>query len=238
VSIERERIGPLPHARREASDLRQRFRQAHLLVGTEATEHALKSSIAEPVKLLHIGAHAVVDWEHPERSAILLAPGDASEDGLLQTREIVDLSPGPHVVVLSACQSATGEVLEGEGPMSLARPFFVAGARAVLGSLWPLRDDEAATLFSDFYRHLAAGSTLAGALASARADRAAAGDPAAAWAGVVLLGDGDLVPFPGGVEARVPLRAIAVGAVIAALAAAAVTRLRTRRRRLHIEAQA
>ena len=82
--------------------------------------------------------------------------------------------------------------------MSLARAFFVAGAQTVIGSLWPLRDDEAAALFEDFYRHLGEGAEVADALTAARRDRLMAGAPSAAWAGVVLFGNGELVPLPGG----------------------------------------
>ena len=88
--------------------------------------------------------------------------------------------------------------------MGLAHAFFQAGARAVVGSLWPLRDDEAALLMGDFYRELGRGRSVAAALAEARRSRIAAGAPAAAWAGMVVLGDGDLVPLPGGRETRSP----------------------------------
>lgn len=225
------RLGPLPHARRETRALDARVAGVRALLGADASESALKRMASGPIALLHVGAHAVVDDARPERSAILLAPGDPAEDGLLQAREIVDLHPGPRVVVLSACRSATGEVLDGEGPMSLARPFFVAGARAVLGSLWPLRDDEAAAFFAGFYRHLARGVALDEALAATRRDRLAAGDPPAAWAGVVLLGDGAAVPFPEGASGPgppgggAPWRGAAIGGGVAAATAALVAAL-------------
>jgi hypothetical protein len=82
--------------------------------------------------------------------------------------------------------------------MGLARAFFQAGARTVVGSLWPLRDDEAERIFRDFYRHLAEGRSIGAALAEARREAIRAGEPAAAWAGLVVLGDGDVVPLPGG----------------------------------------
>jgi hypothetical protein len=61
-----------------------------------------------------------------------------------------------------------------------------------------LRDDEAAALFDRFYRHLGRGTSLAAALRAAQRDRIDDGAPAAAWAGLVVLGDGGLVPLPGG----------------------------------------
>ena len=195
------RLAALPHARKEGRTVaRYLGRSSELLLGEAASERALKTAGAEPIGLLHFAAHAVVDGEHPHRSAVVLSPGSPAEDGLLQPREIARLNLAGSVVVLSTCQSAAGAVLAGEGPLSLARAFFQAGARTVVGSLWPLRDDEAAALFAAFYRHLGRGVSVAGALAAAQAERIAAGEPAAAWAGVSVFGNGDVVPLPGGVE--------------------------------------
>jgi CHAT domain-containing protein len=133
-------------------------------------------------------------------------------------------------VVLSACRSASGAAVEGSGVFGLARGFFRAGARAVVGGLWPMRDDEAASMMEAFARRLSEGKSVAGALASARMEKMAAGAPAAAWAGFVVLGDGSLVPFPGGLEGRSPAAAALV-LLTALLAAAALLLLRRLRAR-------
>jgi CHAT domain-containing protein len=190
----------------------------------EASESSVKTTDLSRFTVVHFATHAVTDDECPARSAVLLAPGSPDDDGLLQLHEIVDLDLDGRVVVLSSCRSASGEVLRGEGVMGLARAFFQAGAHAVVASLWPLEDEDAALLFERFYRHLAAGASVAGALAAAQRDRLAAGAPGAAWAGLVVLGDGDLVPVPGGVRragagVRAAIGAAVVLALVAALAA-------------------
>lgn len=191
-------LGPLPHARTEANLLVRAARGAGRVVcGGEASERLLKQIDLSDYHLLHFSAHALVDYHHPERSAIVLAPGEEGEDGFLQMREILELDLADKVVILSACRSASGTVLQGEGTLGLARAFFQAGARAVVGNLWPMRDDEAEALMEEFSRRLARGQTLSRALAGARAVRIEAGAPAAAWAGLVVLGDGDVVPIPG-----------------------------------------
>lgn len=140
------------------------------------------------------------------------------------------------MVTLASCRSAGGRVLPGEGPMSLGRAFLAAGARVVLGSLWPLRDDEAETFFGRFYRRLAAGENAAAALAATQRELAAQGEPAAAWAGVVLLGDGDFRLEPRsrlGQLARSPGRlafGLALG-IAALMAASLVARSRRAGRR-------
>lgn len=188
------RLGRLPHARGEGRAVAARVAGARVLLDDEASEAALGRADLAPYGLLHFATHAIADDAFPERSAVLLAPGDAIEDGLLQLREILGLDLRGRVVVLSACRSAAGSVTPGDGVRSLTRGFLAAGAPAVIGSLWPLRDDEAAALFDAFYRHLAGGATLEAALAAAQRERAAAGAPAAAWAGVVLHGDGGRAP--------------------------------------------
>lgn len=216
------RLGRLARSRDEARAAARSFGGAsRLLFGADASEAALKGAPLGRYGVVHLAAHAVVDPVHPERSSIVLAPGAPQEDGLLQPAEIARLDFAGRVVVLSGCESSAGTVLPGEGPLSLARPFFEAGARAVVGSLWPLRDDEAAELLAAFYRRLARGASLATALAEAKRERLAAGAPPAAWAGLVLLGDGAFVPLPraqdepGGVPL---LGAVAVSVLLAALA--------------------
>src|SRR5262249_40233625 len=147
----------LPFARQEGRSVARLLDGSTLWLGDAASEDALKKADLDNFGLLHFAAHAVADEERPERSAILLAPGSAGEDGLLQAREIAGLPLQGRVVVLSTCRSASGSVVRGEGVLSLSRAFFQGGAPAVVASLWPLRDDEAAKLFDSFYRHLAEG---------------------------------------------------------------------------------
>jgi CHAT domain-containing protein len=193
-------LGPLPSARQEVRSVVSRLGGGSLLiVGGDATERFIKMAELNRFKMLHLAVHAVVDEQHPERSALLLAPGADDEDGLLQIREIVNLDLRGRLVILSSCSSASGTMVEGEGVMGLARAFFQAGAVAVVGGLWPLRDQEAAALVEEMSAHLAGGTSISAALAAARRSRIKAGAPAASWAGLVVLGDGGFVPLPGGV---------------------------------------
>jgi len=192
-------LDPLVRARKEARDLGRALASgSHLFTGQEASERRLKETDLGPYVVLHLATHAVVDEERPARSAVLLTPGAGDEDGLLQPHEIVSLDLDGRVVILTGCRSASGTLVGGEGPLGLARAFFQAGARAVIGSLWAVRDDETELLMQRFSEQLAAGKSLAAAMADARRERIEAGAPAAAWAGLVVLGDGDAVLVPGG----------------------------------------
>jgi len=193
------RLGALPFARQEGqSAVRHLDSGSVLRVGGEASEGFIKHADLRHFAILHFATHAVLDDQHPERSGVLLTARPASEDGLLQIREIVALPLDGRIVVLSSCRSATGQMLRGEGVMGMARAFFQAGAHTVVASLWPLRDDDGAALFDRFYVHLAQGKSVAAALHAAQRDRIDTGAPAYAWAGLLVLGDGGLVPLPGG----------------------------------------
>ena len=211
------RFGPLPDARTEGKAVRRHLGGGELLVGKDASEAYIKRNGAGPFGLVHFAAHAVTDEVNPDRSAIYLSPGNSQEDGVLQVREIADLNLDGRVVVLSTCESASGGILRGEGVMGLARAFFQAGAHTVVASLWKLRDDDGAALFDRFYRHLSQGKSVAAALQAAQRDRMDDGAPAEAWAGVVVLGDGDRVPVPGGRRPSLVPWALILGLLAAAL---------------------
>jgi CHAT domain-containing protein/tetratricopeptide (TPR) repeat protein len=182
-------LGRLPQARTEGLEIIERLRgRGTLLTGAQASEAALKSSDLSRYGVLHFATHTIIDT-NAERSAILLASGTSIQDGLLQSREIADLPLDGQIVVLSACQSATGTQVRGEGVLGLARAFFAAGARVVVGSLRPVRDDHARAFFDPFYAALGEGRTVGAAFHEAQRRLIDQGLPAQAWAGFILMGD-------------------------------------------------
>ena len=225
------RLQPLPWARREATTIGRLLGlgAADVLVGPAASERSLKHASLTSFQVLHLAAHAQADAAFPERSAVFLSPGDESEDGWLQPREIAGLRLGGRLVVLSACESADGSLLSGEGPLSLARAFFAAGAGAVVATRWPLRDDDAAFMMEALYRALRSGDDAGAALRRARRDAVASGLPPAAWAGVALLGDARHRPFRSVPDASGRWAVIATVLTLA-VAAVAWTRWRLRPR--------
>lgn len=192
-------LGRLPFARREAEALRKLFGPGSTsLAGVDASERAVKEKNLERLRVLHLAVHAIVDDEHPDRSAVLLNPAPEGEDGRLQFGEIARLRLSGPAVLLSACRGASGPLIGGEGALGIAHAFFQAGAQAVVAGLWPVRDEETSDLVIRFGRHLARGKSVAASLTAARREMISKGSPPAAWAGLIVLGNGDLVPFPGG----------------------------------------
>lgn len=157
------RLSALPRVATEIEDLRQLYGPAATpLLGNAATADAVTARVGTHT-ILHIAGHAVADNLRPWESRIFLAP--AADRHTLTVADIdrLRLQRGS-LVLLSACSTAAGNVFRGEGVVNLARPFLAAGASAVLASLWPVRDDDAARTMVAIHRELLNGASLAAAL--------------------------------------------------------------------------
>ena len=157
------RIGSLPHARREMEDVGRPFPEAAVrtLSGGTATLGALeRQATGRPVRLVHFATHGVFNERRPKLSGLLLTPDPATgDDGFLRLGRIFALDLPCEQIVLSACSSARGERISGEGLVGLTRGFLYAGARSVLAALWPVAGDATSRFMGDFYERLAREGT-------------------------------------------------------------------------------
>ncbi|MEM1179513.1 MAG: CHAT domain-containing protein [Acidobacteriota bacterium] len=143
-------------------------------------------------RILHFATHARIDEEVAARSGLLLSAFDRDGEprpSLVSAAEIRGLKLRADLIVLSACGSALGPQLPGEGFRGLAEAFVDAGASRVIASLWPVADGSTADLMEVFYRELESGARYAEALRRAQLALRADGSPASAWASFVLIGD-------------------------------------------------
>jgi CHAT domain-containing protein len=183
----------LPFAVSEAKSIFRFGRPgSEIWLGADASERRIKGRDLRRFGVLHFATHALLSSRVPTRSALLLAP-EGAEDGFLQAREIYRMRLASELVTLSACGTARGQILPGEGVQGLAQAFFHAGTRSVVASLWNVGDRRTAELMKAFYGHLAEGASKADALRQAKLDLLRR-EPTLApryWASFVLLGDGD-----------------------------------------------
>lgn len=101
--------------------------------------------------------HGLVDARHPELSGLLLSLVDEygrGQEGFLGLEDIYNLKLPVDLVVLSACETALGEEISGEGMIGLTRGFIYAGANRVVASLWNIDDLATTDLMTRFYANL------------------------------------------------------------------------------------
>jgi CHAT domain-containing protein len=160
---------------------------------------AMSPSLAD-YRIVHFAAHGLVNSRHPELSGIALSLVDEKgrpQDGFLRLPDLYNLKLGADLVVLSACQTALGQEVKGEGLVGLTRGFFYAGAPRVVASLWSVRDEATAVLMGRFYRALLEdGLSPSAALRSAQVSlwKEPRWRAPYYWAGFVLQGEWKALP--------------------------------------------
>jgi CHAT domain-containing protein len=106
-------------------------------------------------RIIHFATHGLLNSQRPELSGIVLSLVDEwgrAQDGFLRLHEIYNLKLNADLVVLSACQTALGKEIRGEGLIGLTRGFMYAGAPRVVASLWRVDDRATAELMKRFYK--------------------------------------------------------------------------------------
>ena len=139
-----ELLDDLPGGAEEVAMVRERFPDATVLEGDDATAEAVLSA-AHGEGILHIVCHAVFEPRMPLMSRLLVG------DRPLFAFEILLATMRARLVNLSGCRTATARVGAGGDAQSLANAFLAAGAEAVLGAIWPIPDAKMVAFNGAFY---------------------------------------------------------------------------------------
>jgi len=167
------------------------------LYGPDASLDAFRQR-APQHRILHLSTHGKADDRLGDYAYLALGvPGDTTSFEKLYARDLYGIGLNADLVVLSACETATGKLRRGEGIVSLARAFSFAGAKSLVTTLWKVDDTATKDLMTGFYRHLRDGKTKDTALRQAKLDflennRAVDGGAKLHpffWAGFVAIGD-------------------------------------------------
>lgn len=140
-------------------------------------------------EILHIASHAnATDNSNP---------WIAFSDGNMSLQELYLTENSANLVVLSACETSLGELIEGEGVMSMARGFFNTGSKSVLSTLWSVNDKSSTEIISEFYKQLKEGATKSEAIRNAKLHYIKSHELSEQspyyWASYTLIGDsGDI----------------------------------------------
>jgi CHAT domain-containing protein/Tfp pilus assembly protein PilF len=163
--------------------------------GFDATRETAMSSLVGEFKIVHFATHGFLNSEHPEFSGLVFTmvnQDGSSTDGFMPLHDIYNLDLSADLVVLSACDTALGKDIKGEGLVGLTRGFMSSGSRSVVASLWKVDDRATAVLMAYFYKAmLEDGLPPAAALRSAkqRIRQEKMWSAPYFWAGFILQGE-------------------------------------------------
>lgn len=138
-------------------------------LGSEASEEQVKS-VSNP-GIMHIATHGFFlggnEHLNPMMKSGLVLAGvknqnmGKQEDGVLTAYEATGLKlDRTNLVVLSACETALGDIKEGEGVYGLQRAFIVAGAKKLVMSMWKVNDEATRDLMIALYKRMTNGLSV------------------------------------------------------------------------------
>jgi CHAT domain-containing protein/tetratricopeptide (TPR) repeat protein len=187
----------LMFTRREADGIASLARDggARKLVDFEASLDRIQGDELTNYRIVHFATHGLLNNRHPELSGLVFSLVDdrgRPRNGFLPAYEVYNLRLNADLVVLSACQTALGEEIRGEGLVGLTRAFMYAGTPRVVASLWRVPDSATAALMQRFYQALlvdraSPAEALRAAQQAIRAERRWAAPYY--WAGFTLVGE-------------------------------------------------
>ena len=165
------------------------------ILGFDASLPTLTKTDLRQYRIVHFATHGWLNSQNPELSGVVLSLYDqkrVAQDGFLRAHEIYNLKLNADLVVLSACQTAIGKEVKGEGLMGLGRAFMYAGSPRVVVTLWKVDDVPTAEFMKHFYTNM-----MRRKMSPAAALRAAQGTMAGDqkwsspknWSGFVLQGE-------------------------------------------------
>lgn len=146
----------LPGTRQEAAAIAALFPKQEIdqLEGFNATREGFLRSDLGGYRFIHIASHAVTDAEVPQLSALVFSTVDrqgGAIDGRVLAADFMNQRIHADTVVLSACDTAMGKDIAGEGLIGLRYLVLARGAGSVVSSLWQAPDQATAQLMARFY---------------------------------------------------------------------------------------
>lgn len=183
VEFQEEGLASLPYSGKEAEAVATALNGEVRLNGAASKASFLNQS--QDYEVLHLATHADGGEDH----------WIAFSDEKLNLYELYTYENNANLVVLSGCNTLLGEVVSGEGVLSLARGFFYSGSETVIASLWSTNDFAMSEIMTHFYENLSDGQGKAKALNNAKRQYLAAHNLSEKspyyWAAPLLIGDPD-----------------------------------------------
>lgn len=159
-------LSSLPEAETEVRTISALYDVGTTHVRDDATETAFKRESAK-YRILHLATHGFVASGAPLYSGLVFS-SDGENDGILEAREVAEMKLDADLAVLSACDTAAGEISDGEGVVGLSWAFLAAGCPTTIVSQWKAESAATARLMVELHRQLRRHETSAEALRRAQ----------------------------------------------------------------------
>jgi len=165
----------LPGTAREARAISGLVPGSQLRLGRASGEPGVRAALGTGMSV-HLASHGAHNAQNPLFTRVIVGRDGgvgSGDDGRLEVHEILGLQTTSPLVFLSGCETGLGAAgqdpfTQGDDEGSLAQAFLVAGAGAVVATLWRVGDAAAADLAERFYRGLGAGESAPAALAQSQ----------------------------------------------------------------------
>lgn len=199
MNAEEQPLARLAYSRKEALAIAALVPEAQrrIVLDFDVNYEAVTSAELSEYRFIHFATHALLDTDEPELSGMLLSlvdkEGRPQQNGILRLGDVYNLLLPVELVSLSACDTALGKSISGEGLVGLTRGFMYAGAPRVMASLWKVDDAATADLMKIFYEGMLGPQKLRPAAALREAQKQMWQKNKASspfyWAGFVLQGE-------------------------------------------------
>ena len=169
-----ETLPRLLASREEARNISQFVddKNASVRLGFDAKLGNIENADLSGYRILHFATHGLLNTSRPELSGLVFSLYDENgrtQDGFLSLNDVYNLDISSDLVVLSACQTALGKDVRGEGLIGISRGFLYAGSQRIVASLWKVDDSATAEFMKLFYKnHLEKKMSASAALRQAK----------------------------------------------------------------------
>ncbi len=176
----------LKYAQEEVNYINTTFQKDSLSEHSDNSSYFLNNVV--DYNICHLATHGCVNPNDPLLSEIFFS------DGSINSYDVLNLDTDISLMVLSACNSASGENIQGEGVISLTRGFFEAGVNNTISSLWAIDDYSSSQIIKGIYKGIEEGNSYSEALRQSKLDYLEVSDKLRShpyyWAGLIQIGAG------------------------------------------------
>lgn len=190
TTTDRTSLVALPYSVREVEEITTLFEEKKKnnskVTGNKATKKYFEKNLNN-FNILHIATHGISNGVINSGLVFAMPSDEGFDESYLRLPELYRLNVNADLVVLSACKTGTGDIIEGEGIMALPRGFIYSGVPNIIASLWKIHDERTKDFMVAFYKNLLQGESYSEALRLAKLECIERGFLPLDWAGFVLI---------------------------------------------------